>query len=147
MRFIFLPGIIPNLFFNLPNTHLLRENVKSFRLKLSPRLWYLVKNISFPPLFHPDSTTAITSISKAELFSQTSANKSILNDSVLDPLSSLRSDYFMSSIEILLIDISLALAGPNPPKAYELDGNRPILKNCASMLFLCRREAVWGNKE
>ncbi|MPC99707.1 hypothetical protein E2C01_095137 [Portunus trituberculatus] len=44
----------------------------------SPRdFWLLAKNISsnftsssFPPLFHPDGTTAISSVSKAQLFSQ-----------------------------------------------------------------------------
>ncbi|MPC73603.1 hypothetical protein E2C01_067938 [Portunus trituberculatus] len=42
--------------------------------------WRLSKNISnnftfssFPPLFHPDGTTAITSVFKPELFSQTFA--------------------------------------------------------------------------
>ncbi|MPC80046.1 hypothetical protein E2C01_074610 [Portunus trituberculatus] len=48
----------------------------------SPRdFWHLAKNISnnftfssFPPLFYPDSITAISSVSKAELFSQTTNN-------------------------------------------------------------------------
>ncbi|MPC54134.1 hypothetical protein E2C01_048041 [Portunus trituberculatus] len=59
--------------------------------------WYLAKNInnlassSFPPLFHPDGTTAISSVSKAEVFSQTFANNSTMDDSGLVPPSPLPS--------------------------------------------------------
>ncbi|MPC36368.1 hypothetical protein E2C01_029825 [Portunus trituberculatus] len=50
----------------------------------SPRdFWYLAISIcnnftssSFPPLCHPDGTTAISSVYKAELFSQTFTNNS-----------------------------------------------------------------------
>ena len=57
----------------------------------SPRdFWHLAKNISnnftsssFPPLVQPDGTNAISSISKAELFAQTFANNSTLDDSGL----------------------------------------------------------------
>ncbi|MPC42657.1 hypothetical protein E2C01_036284 [Portunus trituberculatus] len=48
--------------------------------------WHLAKNnsnnftsSSFHPLFHPDGTTAISSVSKAELFSQTFTNNSPLD--------------------------------------------------------------------
>ncbi|MPC51801.1 hypothetical protein E2C01_045655 [Portunus trituberculatus] len=64
--------------------------------------WHLAKNISnnftsssFPPLFHP----AITSVSKAELFSQTLAKNSTLDDSGLVPPSPPSSDYSISSIK------------------------------------------------
>ncbi|MEJ1857821.1 hypothetical protein, partial [Escherichia coli] len=50
--------------------------------------WHLAKNISnnfssssFPPLSNPDGTTAISSISKAELFAETFAQHSTLDDS------------------------------------------------------------------
>ncbi|MPC24675.1 hypothetical protein E2C01_017762 [Portunus trituberculatus] len=69
--------------------------------------WHLAKNISnnfisssFPPLFHPDGTTAISFVSKAELSSQTFAKNSTLDDSGLVPPSPPPSDYFMSSIKI-----------------------------------------------
>ena len=112
----------------------------------SPRdFWHLAKNISnnftsssFPPLFHADGTTAITSISKAELFAQTFANNSTLDDSGLVPPSIPPSDYFMLPIKILRNDVFHALAGLNPRKAYGPDGVPPIvLRNCASVLAPC----------
>ncbi|MPC31160.1 hypothetical protein E2C01_024439 [Portunus trituberculatus] len=60
---------------------------------------------SFPPLFHPDGTTAVSSVFKAELFSKTIANNSTLDDSVLVPPSPPHIDYFMSSINILRNDV------------------------------------------
>ncbi|MPC45216.1 hypothetical protein E2C01_038908 [Portunus trituberculatus] len=69
--------------------------------------WHLVKNItntftssSFPPLFHPDGTITISSVSKAELSSETSAKNSTLDDSGL-VLPSPPSYYFISPIKIL----------------------------------------------
>ena len=54
--------------------------------------WHLYKNISnnftsssFPPLIHPDGNTAVSAISKAELFAQTFASNSTLDDSGHDP--------------------------------------------------------------
>ncbi|MPC44130.1 hypothetical protein E2C01_037794 [Portunus trituberculatus] len=68
-------------------------------------LWQLAKNISnnftslsFPPLFHPDGTTAISSVSNAELLCQTFAINSTLDVSGLVTPSPPPSDYFMSSI-------------------------------------------------
>ena len=50
--------------------------------------WHLDKNISnnfssssFPPLLHPDGTHAISFVSKAELFAQTFADNSTLDES------------------------------------------------------------------
>ncbi|MPC96982.1 hypothetical protein E2C01_092267 [Portunus trituberculatus] len=74
-------------------------------------------------------------VSKDELFSQTFAQNSTLDDSGLVPPSPPPSDYFMSTIEILRNDVLHALAGLNPRKAYGPDGVPPIvLKNCASVL-------------
>ncbi|MPC55362.1 hypothetical protein E2C01_049295 [Portunus trituberculatus] len=68
---------------------------------------------SFHPLFNPDDTTAIISIYKDEVFSQTFTNNSTLDDSeCVSP-----SDYFMPSIKILRNDVFHALAGLNPRKA------------------------------
>ncbi|XP_063864361.1 uncharacterized protein LOC135102784 isoform X1 [Scylla paramamosain] len=112
----------------------------------SPRdFWHLAKNISnnfasssFPPLFQPDCSTAITSISKAELFAQTFAKNSTLDDSGLVPLFPPLSDYFMLPIKILRNDVFHAIAGLNPWKAYGPDGVPPIvLLNCASVLAPC----------
>ena len=112
----------------------------------SPRdFWHLAKNISnnftsssFPPLVQPDGTNAISSISKAELFAQTFANNSTLDDSGLVPPSPPPSDYFMLPIKILRNDVFHALAGLNPRKAYGPDEVPPIvLRNCASVLAPC----------
>ncbi|MPC19900.1 hypothetical protein E2C01_012831 [Portunus trituberculatus] len=121
------------------------ENVKIFRTPtplVTSDTW--PKNISnnltssFPSLFHPDGTTAISSVSKAELFSQTFTNNSTSDDSGLVPLSPPSSDYFMLSIKVLRNYVFHALTGLNPRKAYEPDRVLPILlKNCASMLAPC----------
>ena len=90
------------------------------------------------PLAQPDGTNAISSISKAELFAQTFANNSTLDDSGLVPPSPPPSDYFMLPIKILRNDVFHALAGLNPRKAYGPDGVPPIvLQHCASVLALC----------
>ncbi|MPC09982.1 hypothetical protein E2C01_002608 [Portunus trituberculatus] len=70
-----------------------REDKKTTSLALVDAVkQFLAKNISkyftsssFPPLFHHDDTTAISSVSKAELFSQIFANNSTLDDSGLVP--------------------------------------------------------------
>ncbi|KAL7644718.1 UNVERIFIED_CONTAM: hypothetical protein RMT77_004531 [Armadillidium vulgare] len=53
-------------------------------------LWHFAKNVnsyfassSFPPLVSPDGTTAVLTSSKAELFAQTFASNSTLDDSEL----------------------------------------------------------------
>ncbi|MPC68275.1 hypothetical protein E2C01_062473 [Portunus trituberculatus] len=118
-----------------------KKNIKIFQT-LTPLvtsgIWPKTSS-SFPPLFHPDGTTAISSASKAELFSQTSANNSTSGDSGLVPPSPLPSDYyFMPSIKVLRNDVFHALTGLNLRKAYGPDGVPPIvLKNCVSMLAPC----------
>ncbi|MPC22787.1 hypothetical protein E2C01_015813 [Portunus trituberculatus] len=126
-------------FINRKCQYLLNSNSPAYDL------WHLVKNISnnftsssFPPLFHPDGTTAISSVSKAELFSQTFAKSSTLDDSGLVPPSPPPSDYFVPTLKVLYYDVFHALAGLNLGKAYEPDGVTPIvLKNCASVFALC----------
>ncbi|MPC50185.1 hypothetical protein E2C01_044007 [Portunus trituberculatus] len=100
--------------------------------------WHKAQNISnnftsssFSPLFHPDGTTAISSVFKAELFSQTFANNSILDDYVLVPPSSPPSDYFMSLIKVFHNNVFHTLTGLHPQKTSI------VLKNCASVLALC----------
>ncbi|MPC12746.1 hypothetical protein E2C01_005452 [Portunus trituberculatus] len=61
-------------------------------------------------------------VSKAELFSQTFARNSTLDDSGLVPPSPPPSNYFMSTIKILRNDVFHALAGLSPRKAYGPDG-------------------------
>ena len=107
--------------------------------------WHLAKNISsnftsssFPPLLSPDGNTAVSSISKAELFSQTFSKNSTLDDSGHIPPTHPPSDSFMPVIKILQNDVFYALSGLNPQKAYGPDGVPPIvLKNCASVLSPC----------
>ncbi|MPC38994.1 hypothetical protein E2C01_032513 [Portunus trituberculatus] len=82
---------MPSLFFNLPNTPFINRKCQNLSKSNSPHdFWHLAKSISnnftsssFPPLFNPDGTTAISSLSKAELFSQTFAKNSTLDDSGL----------------------------------------------------------------
>ena len=112
----------------------------------SPRdFWHLAKNISsnftsssFPPMSHPDGSTAVSSISKAELFAQTFAENSTLDDSGLIPPSPPPSDFIMPFIKITYNDVFYALSGLDSRKAYGPDGVPPIvLKNCASVLAPC----------
>ncbi|MPC84926.1 hypothetical protein E2C01_079680 [Portunus trituberculatus] len=118
---------------NLSNSNSLRD------------FWHLIKNISnnftsssLPPLFPPDGTTAISSVSKAKLFFQTFAHNSTLDDSELVSPSPPPSYYFMSTIKILCNDVFHALTGLNPRKDYGPDGVPPIvLKTCASVLAPC----------
>lgn len=102
----------------------------------------LAKNInnsftsfSLPHLFHYDGTTAIISVSKAELFSQTFINSFTLDDLGLVLPSSL-SDYLIPLVKIPLIDIFHALININ---SYRLDVILPfVLKKsmhpCSSCL-------------
>ena len=112
----------------------------------SPRdFWHLAKNISnnftfssFPRMSHPDGSTAVSSISKAELFAQTFAHNSTLDDSGLIPPSPPPSDYIMPFIKITYNDVFYALSGLDSRKAYGPDGVPPIvLKICASVLSPC----------
>ena len=80
----FVLQLAKNTFFNRKYQNLSCSN--------SPRdFWYLAKNISnnlsssFPPLLHPDGTAAISSVSKAELFTQTFPDNSTLDDTGLVP--------------------------------------------------------------
>ena len=68
---------------------------------------------SFSPLFQADVTPAISSVPKAELFPQTFANNSTLDDSGLVPPSPPPSDYFTLSFKVLGSDVFHALAGLN----------------------------------
>ena len=106
----------------------------SFKIQLPRDFWHLANSISnnftsssFPPLFQPDGTTAISSISKAELFAQTFAKNSTLDDSGLVPPSPPPSDYFMLPIKIFRNDVFHALSGLNPQRAYGSDGVPPIV--------------------
>ena len=112
----------------------------------SPRdFWHLANNVShnftsssFPPLSQPDGNFAVSSISKAELFAQTFAVNSTLDDSGHVPPTPPPSDSFIPKIKILRNDVLHTLSGLNTRKAYGPDGIPPIvLKNCASVLAPC----------
>lgn len=75
-----------------------------------------------PPLLNPDGSTAITSVSKAELFSQTLPLNSTLEDSGHIPTIHLSSDFTMLGIKIHKDNVLCALSGLNFPKAYGSDG-------------------------
>ena len=79
---------MPNLFFNLPKTLPLSGNVKILPtptplVTSAPSQKYVQQLLFFffPPPFHPDGTTAVSSISKAEVFAQTFPQYSTLDDS------------------------------------------------------------------
>ncbi|KAK3884497.1 hypothetical protein Pcinc_011235 [Petrolisthes cinctipes] len=111
----------------------------------SRSFWHLAKNLSsnftsssFPPLILPDGNVAISSPDKAELFSQTFAFNSTLDDSGSIPPTPPPSDLLMPVIRISSKEVYSALSGLNTRKAYGPDGIPPVvLKNCASVLTPC----------
>ena len=107
--------------------------------------WNLANNISsnftsssFPPLCNPDGNYVVSSASKAELFAETFAFNSSMDDSGVVPPSPPPSDSFMPVLKIFNYEVLSALSGLDPRKAYGPDGIPPIvLKNCASVLTPC----------
>ena len=55
----------------------------------------LLLHLSLLPMSHPDGSTAVSSISKDELFAQTFAQNSTLDDSGFIPPSPPQSDYII----------------------------------------------------
>ncbi len=146
MIFLFPPRIVPNLFFDSPKITSTIESAKTLLFSNPSRdFWHLAKKISsnftsssFPPLLNPDGSTAVSSISKAELFSQTFSNNYTLDDSGHIPPTYHPTDSFMTVIKILPNDVFYVLSGLNPQKVFGPDGVPPIvLKNCASVLTPC----------
>ncbi|KAL7634069.1 UNVERIFIED_CONTAM: hypothetical protein RMT77_015397 [Armadillidium vulgare] len=131
------------------------RNTKNFFLHLkcnklsgstsSRPFWHFAKNVnsnfsssSFPPLVSSDGTTAVLPSSKAELFAQTFASNSTLDDSGAVPSPSTPSNSFMPKIKISSKDVISALSELNTKKAYGPDGIPPVvLKTCASELAPC----------
>jgi exonuclease III len=111
----------------------------------SRSFWHFSKNVnsnfassSFPPLISPDGSTAALPSTKAELFAQTFASNSTLNDSGAIPPTPPPSDSFMPNIIISSKDVISALSELNTKKAYGPDGIPPVvLKTCASELAPC----------
>ncbi|KAL7629919.1 UNVERIFIED_CONTAM: hypothetical protein RMT77_019962 [Armadillidium vulgare] len=107
--------------------------------------WHFAKNAnsnfassSFPPLVSSDGTTAVLPSSKAELFAQTFASYSTLDDSGAVPSPSTPSNSSMPKIVISSKDVTSALSELNTKKAYGPDGIPPVvLKTCASELSPC----------
>ena len=80
----------------------------------------------------------LSSFSKAELFAQTFATNSTLDDTGHIPPTPPPSDYFIPKIKILYQDVFQALSGLDSRKTYGPDGISPVvLKNCASELAHC----------
>ena len=99
---------MPNLSFDLTKPPLSIDNVKTLLILASQSFWHLAKNLSnnftssaFPPLLLPGGTTAVSSVSKAKLFSQTFSKKSTLEDSEHIPPDPPPSDYY--TLFLLLI--------------------------------------------
>src|ERR1700755_643843 len=107
--------------------------------------WHFAKNFntnfassSFPPLVSSDGTTAILHSSKAELFAQTFASNSTLDDSGAVPSPSTPSNSFIPKIVISSKEVTSALSELNTKKSYGPDGIPPmVLKTCASELAPC----------
>ncbi len=72
---------------------------------------------SFPPVFNPDLTTAVTSISKDELFAQTFYANSTLDNSRYAPLTHSPFDFTLPAIRIPDSEIFFTTSGLNPQKA------------------------------
>ena len=92
-----------------------------------------LSRISYAPLLQRDKSKAVSSFYKAELFAQTFAINSILdNIGHISPILS-PSDYFVPKIKILHNDVFHVLLGLNSRKANGMDRFLPVaLKNCAS---------------
>ena len=137
---------MPNLFSNLLKTLSSIENVKIFPI-LTRDFWHIANNISnnftssfFPPLLQPEGSIAVSSFSKTEIFAQTIATSSTLDDTGYIHLTPLPSDYFIHKIKILHYNVFHALANLDSRKTYGPDGIQSVvLKNCASEL------AHWSN--
>ena len=93
----------------------------------------------FPPLLQPDGSTAVSSFSKAELFDQTFATHSTLDDTGHIPPTPPPSDYFIPKTKTLHYDVFSALSGHDSWKAYGYYRVPPIvLKNWG-------RSPTWSN--
>ena len=111
----------------------------------SRSFWHLAKNISsnftsssVPPLIFPDGSHAVLSSTKAELFAETFASNSNLDDSGAIPPTFPASDSFMPNIKVSYNDVFSALSELNTQKAYGPDGIPPVvLRNCVSALAPC----------
>ena len=111
----------------------------------SRSFWQLAKNInsnfsssSFPPLQLSDGSTAVLPSSKAELFAQTFAANSTLDDSGTVPPTLPPSNSFIPYINISYEDVVSALSDLDTRKAYGPDGIPPlVLKSCAQALAPC----------
>jgi hypothetical protein len=111
----------------------------------SRSFWHFAKNVnsnfassSFPPLISSDGSTAVLPSTKAELFSETFASNSTLDDSGAIPSTPPPSNSFMPIIKISSKDVISALSELNTKKAYGPDGIPPaVLKTCASELAPC----------
>src|ERR1700755_1621115 len=127
---IFHPGIVQNLSFVTLKTHFSVENAIIFLVPLlHVHSGILQKNVnsnfdssSFPPLISSDATTAVLPSSKAELFAQTFASNSTLDDSGAIPPPSTPSNSFMTKIIISSKVVISALSELNTKKAYGPDG-------------------------
>ena len=125
-------------------------------LSYSRDFWHLANNIFnnftssfFPSLLQPDSSTTVSFFSKAELFAQTFATNSTLDDTRHIPPCPPTSDYFIPKSKFFIMTFfmpSLALIlgwltvigrrnSNRPTGPYGPDGIHPVdLKNCASDL-------------
>ncbi|MCP4340929.1 MAG: hypothetical protein GY799_19080, partial [Desulfobulbaceae bacterium] len=107
---------------------ILRQSKNSFILSKTESLansnssrsfWHLAKNISnnfnttssFPPLFYPDGSVAISSSDKAQLFAQTFSLNSNLDDSGAVPPSPPPTNLIQPDIKISSKDVLSALSG------------------------------------
>ncbi len=89
----------------------------------SKNFWQMTKSVSnnltfssFPPLLNPDGSTAVTSISKTELFTQTFSADSTLDNSWHSPPPHTPTNSTLLVIRILNNDVFYTLSDLNPQK-------------------------------
>ncbi len=144
MIFIFLPGIVPNLFSNQPKTISLIESAKTLLFLILPVTGILPK-ISLPTLPLPLSLLSLTRTAVLPSLLSLKLN-SFLKPSVITPSWTILGIFLLLIspqthlwlIKILPNEVFYALSGLNSQKAYGADGVPPIvLKTCASVLTPC----------
>ena len=124
-QLIFHPGIVQNLFYEIQKTLFSVANATIFLAPLPLALSGILqkKNVnsnfassSFPPLVSSDGSTDVLISSKAEIFAQTFASISTLDDPGTVPTLSTPSNSFMLKIVISFKDVISVFSELNTKK-------------------------------
>lgn len=132
MSYIFIPEILPNLFFSLPKS-LSHWKVSLSSSSTSSAFWHQDKNTSiffslfFSSMSHRDGTTAVLSICTAELSTHTYDLKWSLDDLGFIPASPPLSDCIIFYIKILRNGVSNAFSKPWPAEDIYISERIPYV--------------------